>query len=94
MIDRRGIGTLKLEHHQGAALLVRLTQPTPIVPGKPFVAKNIRITLLNREGQQVDFNTWCAAAPTYFVNVDGRKAPFYDPADPYTAPPNATIPKC
>ncbi len=94
VIDRHGIGTLKLEHHQGAALLVRLTEATPIVAGKPFIAKNIRITLLNREGEQIDFNTWCAAAPTYFVSVDGRKAPFYNPPDPYTAPPNATIPKC
>jgi cyanophycinase len=94
VIDRHGIGTLKLEHGRGEALLVRLTQQTPIAAGKPLIARNVRITLLNHDGQQVDFNTWCAAAPTYFISVDGTKPPYYSPANPYLAPANAIRPRC
>jgi cyanophycinase len=94
VIDRNGIGTLMLEHQRGEALLVRLTQRTPIVAGKPFTARGIRITVLNRDGQRVDFNSKCAQAPTYLVNLDGSKAPYYDPMNPYVAPRRATIPKC
>lgn len=94
VIDHSGIGTLMLEHHHGEALLLRLTRKTPIVAGKPFEARDIRVTLLNREGQKVDFNTWCASAPTYYVQVDGAKPPYYSPADPYVAPRSATMPDC
>jgi cyanophycinase len=94
VIDRHGIGTLKLEHGRGEALLVRLTQQTPITAGKPLIARNVRIILLNRDGQHVDFNTWCAAAPTYFINVDGAKPPYYSPANPYVAPANAISQRC
>lgn len=94
VIDRNGIGTLKGEHANGTALLVQLSRKTPVRPGKPFAAENIRITLLDRQGQQIDFNTWCARAPTYVVSVDGAKAPYYRPADPYKAPANATIATC
>ena len=93
VIDPHGIGTLMLEHHQGEALLLRLTQKTPIVAGKPFEAHGIRVTLLDRDGQRVNFTTWCASAPTFLVNVDGAKPPYYSP-NPYVAPPDATIPSC
>src|SRR5579872_501008 len=94
VIDRKGIGTLMLEHHTGEALLLRLTRKTPIARGKPFAARDIRVTLLDREGERVNFNTWCASAPTYFVDVDGAKPPYYSPANPYVAPPGATTPSC
>jgi cyanophycinase len=93
VIDGRGIGTLKVEHHRGEALLVRLTEKTPIVAGQPLSAR-VRITLLNRDGQRINFNTWCAAAPTFYVRVDGAKKPYYTPPDPYVAPVRATIPSC
>ena len=94
VIDKRGIGTLMQEHHHGGALLVRLTRPTPITMGEPFHARAVRITLLAKQGQQVDFNTWCASAPTYTIDIDGSKPPYYTPSDPYVAPPDAIVTHC
>jgi cyanophycinase len=94
VIDRHGMGTLKLEHRRGEALLVRLTEKTPIIAGKPLNARRVRITLLSRDGQRINFNTWCAAAPTFYIRVNGARKPYYTPADPYVAPAQATIPSC
>ena len=94
VVDRHGIGTLELEHHRGDALLVRLTRSTFITRGKPFQARDVSITLLDRDGQQVDFNTWCARAPTYHIDVDGSKPPYYRPGNPYATPINARDSRC
>lgn len=86
VVDRNGVGTLMLEHHTGEALLVRLTKPTPIKPGTPFTAHKVLITVLDRDGDQVDFRTWHADARSFFIDVDGSKRPYYTPSDPYTTP--------
>jgi cyanophycinase len=94
VIDRDGVGTLVSEHHRGEVLLVRLTRKIAITAGKPLEARDVRVTVLNRDGQRIDFNSWCAAAPTFSVDVDGSRPPYYTPSDPYVAPPGATIGTC
>src|SRR5579872_1579400 len=94
VIDKHGIGTLKLQGHRGSALFVSGGQFEKIVPGKPLAFHNLQITLLNRDGQTFDFNTRCAHALHYAVDVDGKKSPSYDPADPYEPPAHIWIPDC
>jgi cyanophycinase-like exopeptidase len=94
VIDRHGIGTLELEHEGGSALFIRPTQTARVVTGRPLAVRGLQVTVLNRAGQQYDFNTWCAAAPTYAVSIDGSRSPIYEPADPYHAPSNAKEQRC
>jgi cyanophycinase len=96
VIDRRGIGTLMLEHQGGSALFVRPTQASPIVAGRPFAARELSVTVLNRAGQTYDFNSWCAQAdaPTYFVSIDGSKSPIYEPANPNRPPAGSKTTHC
>jgi cyanophycinase len=94
VIDRLGIGTLELEHEGGSALFIRPTQAARVVAGRPLAVRALQVTVLNRAGQQYDFNTWCADAPTYTVNIDGSRSPIYEPADPYHAPSNAKEQRC
>ena len=93
VIDRHGIGTLMLEHKGGSALFIRSTQPGRIVQGQPFVVKGLSVTVLNRAGQQYDFNRRCADALTWTVDIDGSKSPIYTPANPNVAPPDAKMSK-
>ncbi|MBC5807476.1 MAG: cyanophycinase [Candidatus Eremiobacteraeota bacterium] len=95
VIDKHGIGTLKLQGKGGSALFVQVSKATRVVPGKPFVANGIKMTLLNRDGQTYDFNRWCAnGAPTYTVNIDGNRKPIYQPPNPYKAPAGAVMQRC
>ena len=94
VIDRRGIGTLMLEHKGGSALFIRSTQPGRIVPGQPFVVQGLSVTVLNQPGQQYDFNRRCADALTWTVDIDGARTPIYDPANPNVPPPGAKMSKC
>ena len=73
VIDRNGIGTLMLEHKGGSALFIRSTQARRIVPGQPFAVRVLSVTVLNRGGQQYDFNRHCADALTWTVDIDGSK---------------------
>lgn len=93
VVDKRGVGTLMQEHHHGAAYLVRLTGHATIVPGGPF-SGTVRITRIGREDEQIDFDTWCARAPTYTLDIDGARTPPYDPSDWYDAPKAAKITPC
>lgn len=94
VIDKNGIGTLKLQGKGGSALFVRGGRAQPIVPGKPLVYSDIHMTLLDRDGQTFDFNTWCAKAVTYPVTINGNKTPMYEPANPYVAPAGTAVSSC
>jgi cyanophycinase len=96
VIDRHGIGTLMLEHKGGSALFVRPTQHSPIVPGRPFVARGLSVTVLDRAGQTYDFKSWCpnSDAPTYSVSIDGSKTPIYEPANPNRPPAGSKTTHC
>jgi cyanophycinase len=94
VVDKDGIGTLKLQGKTGSALFLRGGSAQPIEAGKPLVYKGIHVTLLDKDGQTFDFKKWCARAPTYAIDVVGNARPIYNPADPYKAPPSATIPTC
>ncbi len=94
VIDKHGIGTLKLQGKGGSALFVQMSRAARVVPGKPFVAKGIKMTLLNRDGQTYDFNRWCANALTYTVDIDGNRKPIYQPPNPYKAPRGAAMQHC
>jgi len=94
VIDKHAIGTLMLQGSGGSALFVRGGKPDPVVPGKPLVYNDIEMILLNQDGQTFDFNTWCAKALHYTVNVNGNKHPVYAPADPYKPPAHRWVPDC
>ncbi len=94
VVDKFGIGTLKLQGKTGSALFLRGGRAQPLEAGKALVYKGIQVTLLDKDGQTFDFNNWCARAPTYTTDVDGNARPIYNPANPYKAPPTATIPSC
>ncbi len=93
VIDSHGMGTLLLQRPGGSALFVRLTAGTR-VSGRPFVAAGVRVTQLDRSGERFDFRTWCSSAPSYSVDVDGRRSPIYAPADPYVIPAYAVTASC
>jgi cyanophycinase len=87
VINRHGIGRLLVQRPTGCAFLVRLTRPAILRPGRPFVARGIRITRLDKPGQTVDLQTGTApGAATYTIGIDGRTRPWYVPPDPYHVP--------
>ncbi len=94
VVDRNGIGTLLQEQHRGEALLVRLGPERIAIGHRPFHARAVTLTLVSRNGQHIDFNRWCALGPTYTIDVDGSRKPYYSVADPYVAPPGARIAAC
>lgn len=94
VVDKHGIGTLKLQGAHGSALFLRGGEAQTIAPGKPLVYDGIQVTLLDRAGQTFDFNTRCAHAPTYTISVNGNRSPIYDPSDPYKPPILAKVPDC
>ena len=94
VIDKNGIGTLKLQGTGGSAYFLSAGPAQTIRPSTPLLYNNIMTTRLGTAGQTFNFNTWCAPQPTYAVNVNGNLSPIYSPNLPYTPPPNATIPSC
>lgn len=94
VVDKNGIGTLKLQGTGGSAYFLSAGPAQTIAPSTPLVYNNIHVTRLGQDGQTFNFNTWCAPQPTYDVSVNGNNTPIYSPNPPYTPPPNATIPTC
>ena len=93
-VDKRGIGILKRQGPNGSALFLRGGAARPITVGRPIVYTGIIVTVLDRENQTFDFNTRCAQAPTYEINVDGTKHPIYEPTNPYKPLSAAVVPTC
>lgn len=93
-IDKRGIGTLKRKGPNGSALFLVGGTARPITAGRPIVYTGIKVTVLNKDNQTFDFNTRCAQAPTYEINVNGTKHTIYEPANPYKPPSTAVVQSC
>lgn len=93
-VDKNGIGTLLLQGTGGSAYFLSAGPAQTISAKTPLVYDNIQVTRLGAAGQTFNFKTWCAAQPTYTVNVNGNNSPIYAPNPPYTPPAGAIIPTC
>ncbi|HZZ00844.1 MAG TPA: cyanophycinase [Candidatus Baltobacteraceae bacterium] len=94
VVDKNGVGTLLLQGTGGSAYFLSAGPAQTIAQSTPLVYDNIQVTRLGTAGQTFNFKTWCAAQPTYTVNVNGNNSPIYAPNPPYTPPPSAIIPAC
>lgn len=93
-IDKRGIGTLRLQRKNGSAYLVSGGPALRLERGVPFASAALRVTRLGDDGDTFDFGRWCGRAPTYTVTFDARRIPVARPSDPYAPPPHSPIPGC
>jgi len=94
LVDKHGVGRLVRNNPQGRALFLQGGTAQPIRAGAALSYSSIRVTLLDKDGQTYDFIKRCARALTYTIDVDGDKHPMYAPANPYVAPPSATMSTC
>jgi cyanophycinase len=94
VVDKRGIGTLRLQRKNGSAYMLTEGPARRLGRGAPFASGAIRVTRLARDGETFDFVRWCGREPSYTVSFDGRRVPAASPPDPYAPPPERRVPGC